>query len=291
MSSTLNTPSSFQTAAPVTPPETSPLPKEYGVTRLALMPRDPLWMHAYWEVAPYTWDEVKRNFGESVSQGRTVLRLHAEHGSEKKSFDVDVNIAARSWYVAAPQTDGEWHAELGLVLPDGRFVLLAISNRMRLPAGRVSELTDERWGVLRSEWERLYELSGGGRLPSANSFEILKYSLHALQNWEHLGGLSSSGRWPGALPGSSWGKAPERQKGFWLVADCEVTVYGATEPDARVLFQGRSIRLNPDGTFTFSFPLPDGRQDFPIHATNADGDLSRSIEFRVSRETHGSAHE
>jgi hypothetical protein len=59
----------------------------------------------------------------------------------------------------------------------------------------------------------------------------------------------------------------------------------ATEPDARVTFQGRPIPLNPDGTFSFRFALPDGKQNFPIHATNADGDLSRSIEFVVSRET------
>ncbi|HND63582.1 MAG TPA: DUF4912 domain-containing protein [Elusimicrobiota bacterium] len=281
MTSHLNTPSSFSSGRPATPPQTGPLPRDYGTTRLVLLPRDPRWMYCYWEVAPYTWEEVRRQFGPDVSRGRPVLRLHAEHGGKHTAFDVDVNLEARNWYVYSPRGDGQWHAELGLILPDGRFVLLAISNKIRLPAGEVSDLFDEKWGVLKAEWERLFELSGGGRL-GAGSLDMAKT---LAQRWELLRGLSSLSSAPTSPGGASWSRPPGRPKGFWLVADCEVIVYGATEPDARVTFQGRPIPLNPDGTFSFRFALPDGKQNFPIHATNADGDLSRSIEFVVSRET------
>ncbi len=281
MTSHVNAPSSGHSAVSAGAPQTGPLPQEYGVTRLALLPRDPRWMHAYWEIAPYTWEEARRNFGDDVSRGRPVLRLHSDHEGRAQSFDIDVHVDARNWYVYSPRSDGHWRAELGLVLSDGRFVLLAISNTVRLPTGQVSVLRDEKWGVLKGEWDRLFELSGGGRL-AAGSMDMAKM---LAQRWELLRGVSSFSGLPTSFGGSSWSRPPARQKGFWLVADCEVIVYGATEPDAAVTFQGRKIPLNPDGTFSFRFALPDGQQAFPIQAANADGDLSRFIEFKVTRRT------
>ncbi|HEY9898344.1 MAG TPA: DUF4912 domain-containing protein [Pantanalinema sp.] len=72
-------------------------------------------------------------------------------------------------------------------------------------------------------------------------------------------------------------------KDFWLVADCELIVYGATEPDAKVTLRGQAVDLRPDGTFTLRFALPDGMHPIPIHAVNADGDMERSLTITVSR--------
>ncbi len=266
---------------PYMPPNGPDLPGEYGMTRLVLLPRDPQWMHAAWEIAPYTWDEVKRNFGDDVQfKGHPVLRFRSEGDNNKNTFDVNVLLDARSWYVLAPTRGGAWRAELGLMLPDGRFVLLAISNPIQMPAGQVSDILDEKWGILKSEWERLFELSGGGNR-GAGSMGVARKLAH---RWELMKGFSSLSSFPGGA--SSWSRPPERhQKGFWLIADCEVIVYGATTPDAQVQFQGQKIQLNPDGTFSFRFGLPDGEQRFPIEATNKDGDLSKKVEFIVKRKT------
>lgn len=274
MASHLNV-SSFTSGAPATPPQTGPLPRDYGVTRLALLPRDPRWLYAYWEIAPYTWEEARRAFGEQVSRGRAVLRMHSDNAGARETFDVDIALDTRHWYIHAPHGGGQWRAELGLVLPDGRFVLLAISNEVRLPSGQVSDLEDERWGVLRALWDKLFELSGGGRV-GVGSIDMAKTLAH---RWDLLRGGSSGS----SSSLSSWAKPADKSKGFWLVADCEVTVYGATEPDARVTFQGKPVRLNADGSFSFRFALPDGALDFPIRATNADGDLSRGVSFHVAR--------
>jgi hypothetical protein len=259
------------------PAEGAPsLPDTYNVTRLVLMPRDPHWMHAYWEIAPYTWAEAEKSFGAGIrANGRAVLRLvSANNGAA--SFDVDVRLDARNWYLQIEQSGGAWFAQLGLLLPDGRFVLLAISNTIHMPAGRVSDVTDEKWALLRSEWERLFELSGAGKL-GAGSLDLARI---LTQRWDLLQNVSS---WGG---GSSWSKPPAAPaKKFWLVADAEVTVYGATAPDAQVRFQGRPIHLASDGTFSFRFALPDGEQRFPIEATDKDGDLSESLEIVVKRRT------
>jgi uncharacterized protein len=78
---------------------------------------------------------------------------------------------------------------------------------------------------------------------------------------------------------------PVRPRKFWLVADAELIVYGATEPDATVTVGGRPIKLNPDGTFRFQMSFQDGVIDYPIVAVAADGEQTRSIHMNFERET------
>ncbi|WGT67889.1 DUF4912 domain-containing protein [cyanobacterium endosymbiont of Epithemia clementina EcSB] len=72
---------------------------------------------------------------------------------------------------------------------------------------------------------------------------------------------------------------------FWLVADAELIVYGATEPDATVTIGGRPIELNPDGTFRFQMSFQDGLIDYPIVAVAVDGEQTRSVHMKFNRET------
>jgi uncharacterized protein len=81
------------------------------------------------------------------------------------------------------------------------------------------------------------------------------------------------------------GDVPMRPRKFWLIADAELIVYGATEPDATVTIGGRPIKLNPDGTFRFQMSFQDGLIDYPIMAVAADGEQTRSIHMKFTRET------
>jgi len=85
--------------------------------------------------------------------------------------------------------------------------------------------------------------------------------------------------------GFSASMPPIRPRQFWLVADAELIVYGATEPDATVTIGGRPIQLNSDGTFRFQMSFQDGLIDFPIMAVAADGEQIRSLHMKFTRET------
>lgn len=85
--------------------------------------------------------------------------------------------------------------------------------------------------------------------------------------------------------GFSASAVPIRPRQFWLVADAELIVYGATEPDATVTIGGRPIKLNPDGTFRFQMSFQDGLIDYPIMAVAVDGEQTRSIHMKFNRET------
>lgn len=94
-----------------------------------------------------------------------------------------------------------------------------------------------------------------------------------------ISGLTMSGA------GFSASMPPIRPRQFWLVADAELIVYGATEPDATVTIGGQPIKLNPDGTFRFQMSFQDGLIDYPIMAVAADGEQTRSIQMKFTRET------
>lgn len=99
-----------------------------------------------------------------------------------------------------------------------------------------------------------------------------------------MSGLTMSGV---GMSGVGFGASmpPIRPRKFWLVADAELIVYGATEPDATVTIGGRPIKLNPDGTFRFQMSFQDGVIDYPIMAVAADGEQTRSIHMKFTRET------
>ncbi len=104
------------------------------------------------------------------------------------------------------------------------------------------------------------------------------------------GAISDSGiNYSGLGLMSSYGffssEAPMRPRQFWLVADAELIVYGATEPDASVTIGGRSVKLNADGTFRFHTSFQDGIQDYPIFAVAADGEQNRAIHMKFERQT------
>ncbi len=109
-------------------------------------------------------------------------------------------------------------------------------------------------------------------------------ALGETSSWSGAAGLSSLS--------SPYGGAGERPKGFWFNVNAELIIYGATEPDATVTIGGRTIRLRPDGSFSYRFVLPDGRYQLPAMATSADGTDSRSaaLEFSRSTEYRGEVH-
>lgn len=96
-------------------------------------------------------------------------------------------------------------------------------------------------------------------------------------------GMSGIGMMSGV--GFSASAPPVRPRQFWLVADAELIVYGATEPDAVVTIGGRPVQLNSDGTFRFQMSFQDGVIDFPILAIAADGEQNRAVHLKFERET------
>jgi len=245
-------------------------PAGYDDNRIVLMVRDPHWLYAYWEVSARRREEIKQQLGESVfSRARIFLRVY--DAASSKHHDIEVG-GARNWYVRVPAPNRTYFAEIGFLTEDGRFIAACRSNSVTTPLDGMSDVIDEQWLI--PDWDKMYALSGGFGV-GRGSMEIKELMKKRFQQEGSSGWLFS--------PSSPTRKIGERP--FWLVANCELIVYGATEPTATVTVQGRKIDLRDDGTFSLRFSLPDGQQVIPIEAIRDDGAERRKITPRVERNT------
>lgn len=128
------------------------LPRAYGRDRCVLMPRDPWWLFAFWEVTPTTRVAALRALGAEAEGASEVLRVFERPpgGAERLAFDVELTPGADRWYVPLAHPGGAWVVELGLRTVRGRFVPLVRSNPAVAPAAAPSEQTDVEWVTVRA---------------------------------------------------------------------------------------------------------------------------------------------
>jgi uncharacterized protein len=261
------------------------LPRSYGDTKIVILPRDPLWFYAYWEVAAETYAKMRERLGEGkFTASKWALRVYDitnvvfDGKNDHKHFDIILGFGSDNWYVNVGEANRVWVVDLGMITPDGEFIVIARSNVLAMPRLGVSSITDEQWAILQVEFERLLKLSGVEQI-GRSSFDIAKLMK---ERWEEIVSVSLPSSHMGS---SSWSKkaGESKPKGFWLKADTELIVYGATEPDAKLTVQGKPVALRPDGSFSLRFYLPDGKQEYPIHAVSSDGTMEREITFVVNR--------
>jgi len=312
------------------------LPEGYGESRIVLLPRDPKWAYAYWDISNEHKEELRQQGGQ-----RLMLRLYdvtdvdqsvqTPHSMQQQ----DCHEMARSWYLEVPVSDRDYSAELGYLTADDRWLLLARSAPIRVPPIYPSDwvkdqfvkidfnesLASRTFGDLGEPYspEKASD-SEAEDLPKIydNLFTITQGqealrvagSLYGSMQHTAPGALSPSGNvsgQPGAAvtgPGFSFNASglnmsglnmsgigsggsalPVRSRNFWLVADAELIVHGATEPNATLTVGDRVVPLNPDGTFRFHVSFPDGQIDYPIRAVAVDGEQTRSIHLHFERET------
>lgn len=302
------------------------LPDGYGESRIMLMPRDPQWAYAYWDIPNERKEELRRQGGQQLA-----LRIY-------DVTDVDINNQAphsvqeylcdemaREWYLPIPVSDRDYVADIGYRCADGRWLVLARSASVTIPPVYPSDWIEDVFVTVNWEQdlkgESVYNLvppaekqAMGANVTAENGDRLYDSVFGMTQTTEAMriaGSLfgsmqqtpeaavssyvfpSGAGMW--AVPtasgqnmsgaGFSGDVAPARSRKFWLVADAELIVYGATEPNATVTIGDREIKLNPDGTFRFQMSFQDGVIDYPIKAVAVDGEQTRSIHMNFERET------
>ncbi|MCX7625349.1 MAG: DUF4912 domain-containing protein [Candidatus Sumerlaeaceae bacterium] len=258
---------------------------------MVLLVRDPEWVFAYWELN----DETRARYGvpRSGQAKRLVLRVYNITGRKwpeenaQYFFDIDVGPYANNWYIRVPESDAEWVAELGVFEDNGEYVPIVASNAVRTPRNGMSSETDEQWMVIEETFRKIYESSGGLRIRDGwrGSEElwrhIQKHVAPALAGGVQMGGsagIAGSG-------GVAAVKVPSAQSAFWLQAETELILYGATEPTARVTVNEEPVALRPDGSFSLRYALPDGTLILTVKAVSADGQHERMIVKEIRKLT------
>ncbi len=286
-----------------------PAPRPAPETRVVFLPRDPQWAYVFWDIS-----DDDRSAALHAGASQLCLRVADVTGLAGGSShphtlqEVVVDSHATEWYLPVPLSDRDYRVEIGYRKANGGgggWISLAFSSVARVPALHPSEqildqfvpfsldvfpapaasqpaapaepvdsgLHERLYQSATSQWRRL------GRGSEAFHESDLSGDLH--------GGLSASGAgpWASGRSASGIGGVAPRQRSFWLVADAELIVYGATDPAARLSIGGEEVPLSADGTFRVQVPFRDGQQLYPIEAVAADGEQKRSITMEFRRST------
>jgi uncharacterized protein len=303
------------------------LPDGYGESRIMLMPRDPQWAYAYWDVPNDHKEELRRQGGQQLAiRIYDVTDVNLDHQAPHSVQEYLCDEMAREWYLPIPVSDRDYVADIGYRCADGRWLVLARSATVSIPPVYPSDWIEDAFITV--NWDEdlkgktLYTLvppakkqamnTNGTALEGADRLYDAVFGMTKdTESMRMAGSLfgsmqqtpesavssyvfpSGAGMW--AVPtasgqnmsgaGFSGDIAAPRPRQFWLVADAELIVYGATEPDATVTIGDRKIKLNSDGTFRFQMSFQDGVIDYPIKAVAIDGEQTRSIHMNFERET------
>lgn len=141
-------------------------PETHGENIVILMVRDPYWLFAYWEFSPDLNEELVGRVGEDrLARSRLVLRVYdvteSDIDERTEYHDIDVAPGARDWYINVTRVERDYRVDIGLLLPDGSFIVIARSNCVSLPPIGPSDEVDERWVTLES-LEEVYKLAERG---------------------------------------------------------------------------------------------------------------------------------
>jgi hypothetical protein len=127
------------------------IPDRYGRTELVLMVVDPFHLFAYWEVTPESFQDAQDALGAEMDGARAVIRfydislIHFDGTNAHHTWDIDIGLEARGWYVPVWTAEKSYCADLGFVARTGRFHAISRSNVIHTPRSGVSISTDERW--------------------------------------------------------------------------------------------------------------------------------------------------
>ena len=275
-------------------------------TTVVFLPRDPQWAYVFWELS-----DVDRRQAMADGSTQLVLRVADVTGlgggaaHQHTLMEVVVNSHATEWYLPVPLSDRDYRVELGYRVASSSWRSLAFSGVARVPALHPSEqvldqfvpfsldamapVSDENFSVPAATagiHERIYQVAtstsrtlgigrGSEAFHSNDSFSLNDQGLHA----------SGVGRWASGRSESGAGLLASRPRSFWLVADAELVVYGATDPAATLRIGEEIVPLAEDGTFSIQVPFRDGQQLYPITAVAADGEQTRHITLNFNRTT------
>ena len=270
-------------------------------SHITFLPRDPQWAFVFWEISASDQECAAAAGGVQLAlrvADVTGLPLGAVHANSLQ--EVVVPVGAREWHLPMPLSDRDYRVELGYRTKSGGWFSLATSSVARMPAQEpvavvavafvpfsletpiaAMPVSVSSGGV---EHEQMYQLASG-----ASAAGRRRVGSEVLHEWDQdsarNSGLNDSGVGLWASGRSESGSGMVRPRSFWLVADAELIVYGATEPTASLSIGDQPIPLEADGTFRVHVPFRDGEQLYPIRAVAADGEQERSIRLEFERRT------
>lgn len=248
--------------------------------RLLAVARDPYWIHAYWEIGSSTVERARAAMGQQWHGSRPALRVMdvtSEDTSalcERHERDEFIQSDANNWYVNIACPGKRYRVDLGFLSRRGSFFIVAKSNIVLMPPVSMSTSIEDDWNVAQQE---IHRIQGRQNDPASQqlSNELIELFEDRFHQPIHKSSLTH-------LPTTY---LTHQDAPLKFEIDAEIVVYGMTNPTARLTLQGEPVPIEPDGSFSVRFHLPDSRQIIPAVASSADGGEEKTVILAVERNT------
>ena len=313
--------------------EEGELPAAYGTKKLMLIPRDPHWLYAHWDLT----NEQQRRYNALSSDRHLVIRVYRDEIAGEPVTEIHVHPESRHWFIHVVRAETKYVAELGYYSPRSGWEAISVSAPASTPSDSESSDRSLEFATLPGGDEEKSQFTG---VPEKFAAAERKFLAAARSNFqmatpgmpgtnepwtpgqeralaEFIGMDEERREWINSMEiselihrqiereissiaaaqmglqervgasetiSSPPGGLQPQGKGFWFNLNAELIIYGATEPDANVTVAGKTIKLRPDGTFSFRFALPDGQYQLAISAISADND-QRQAQLNFGRRT------
>ncbi|MDR2399547.1 MAG: DUF4912 domain-containing protein [Endomicrobium sp.] len=137
------------------------LPKTYGDTKVFILPKDPIWIFAYWEISPIKFEEFSKQYKNDFDSSAFVIRVYDVTDIDfngcnaNKFFDIYISYDSLSWYINVGEYNRSFVVEIGFMLKNGKFISVVRSNFLTMPSYSVSDVRDELRRTLKFDFEKL----------------------------------------------------------------------------------------------------------------------------------------
>ena len=127
------------------------LPSYDTTSRITLIPKDPSWIYAYWEIADSSIEDVKRQLGGNLDGTKFIVRMYDVTCKDFNGFnanhwfDIEVGRYSNNWYINIWNDNASYCGEIGMLHNSGRFFPMARSNFAHTPRSSSSNRFEEIW--------------------------------------------------------------------------------------------------------------------------------------------------
>lgn len=112
--------------------ESVPLPRQYNITFIEVMPRDPLWVFAFWEIRGYDKTLYEKDPDFMGYHLKVCPQDIPDPAGSDNSFMVPVGTGDTAWYLGFPPSGGRYRVELCADRGEGELIL-AVSHPFKMP--------------------------------------------------------------------------------------------------------------------------------------------------------------
>lgn len=226
--------------------------------RLVLTALGPYWLHVWWEISTKMVQKARSVLARDWFTAEPILRLSrgtlSSNGNVRWDIFSEQKIVGGvyNWYLKVDDPPRMFQVEIGYRYKNSFYSMLT-SNTVETPENYEQEGMGPMTG-----WRPRYD-TGHYR------HDRRSFGGSILLDDEELANLYN---------------AP-----FHLAVDTEVIIKGTTMPNAKLTIRDRPVKVEPDGSFSVRYRLPERRHIFQVTASTLDGMQSRSIVLAVDRNT------